>query len=1156
MSKNFMKPPFAGVLATPFFGISPGIVDPRIHKYVERYAQWLQINNKLPVSQEKIQAYQDSALELKQVGKRTVCTFAPFQEHTSALKVITSDQFTILSIIAIYWGLGLFFLHLTMLTITLGFVTLLYICGFVTSGILATKSFSSSSGEKIDEEIINALDQLGVEWPTYTILCPLYKEATIVPQFVAAIKALHYPPEKLQVLCLTEEHDSETRAALYGMQLPPNFTILTVPKGAPQTKPRACNFGLLQAKGQFIVIFDAEDKPEPSQLKKAVLTFANHGPEVACVQAKLNYYNTRQNLLTRWFTAEYSTWFDIMLPGLQRTGFSLPLGGTSNHFRTEVLRALGGWDAFNVTEDCDLGLRISQYGLKTAVLDSTTYEEATSRIKTWLFQRSRWIKGYLQTYLVHMRHPVQTLQRGHVRKFFSLQLIVGAWTIVLLINPIMWALTLLYFLFHPVELYGPLFPGPILYTGAFCLIFGNFFYVYIHLIGCVRRQEYALMKWVLLIPLYWVMMSASAYIALYQLIVKPHYWEKTQHGTHLGQATRAQVYGFLPGVDPEGYAVAASMPTTRLFTVTVGRVFKRAAPATMLATTTQRVTALRGTLSTQLGSRKVRRQIHLPRTRDLWLVATIITACITSIVVCWYYFQQHEILLYQDALSHMRISRSVFDSATPGLAQLGSVWLPLPHILMWPFIWDNFLWHSGLAGSFVSMPAYVIAAIYLFLSARRLTRSSSASFVGTLVFIFNPNVLYLQSTPLSETVCMATLCMTWYYFLVWIQKDTIKSLVFTASCTFLATLARYDGWPLFVALFCFIPLIGFLKRQSFLRIQGNLIIFTIFGGLGIALWLFWNNIIFGDPLYFQRGTYSSLAQQLSLLIINRLFTYHNLLQSVRFYTLDSAQTVGVLLSFLVGVALLWYILENRFQPSTFGILVFLVPFAFYIMALYNGNAAIWIPGANPPGIPIYMYNVRYGAQMVAPGAFFIAILIEKLTRIPLPHSKQVICMFFTGIVLVQCVLIQHQGVVSLQDGQYNYACAPLRTANEYLAQHYNGGKILEDVFAVGFDPTDTGLIDFKDIIYEGSYQLWPQALRDPTHFVEWILVNPSNKVDLVARSINLKSPGFLSQFALVAQQTNGILLYHHLGGPPLPNRPAPPPLKLEHPPCLGKNGNP
>jgi len=150
----------------------------------------------------------------------------------------------------------------------------------------------------------------------------------------------------------------------------------------PRTKPRACNFGLIQSLGQYVVIFNAEDVPDPLQLKKAVLTFANHGPNLACVQAKLNFYNPDQNLLTRWFTAEYSLWFDLILPRLQKAHFLLPLGGTSNHFPTQMIRALGGWDAFNVTEDCDLGLRLAWFKMEAVVLDSTTYEEAKSRTKT------------------------------------------------------------------------------------------------------------------------------------------------------------------------------------------------------------------------------------------------------------------------------------------------------------------------------------------------------------------------------------------------------------------------------------------------------------------------------------------------------------------------------------------------------------------------------------------------------------------------------------------------------------------------------------------------------------------------------------------------------------------------------------------------------
>jgi len=413
-------------------------VDPRIRKDVERYVQWLHRNNSLPISQEKLQAYQTESLEVKKVGKREVRTFAPFQEHTSALKVMTSDQFTILTVILLYWCVGLFFLHTAMLAFTLGVITLLYISGFVISSILATRSLSGKSGEEIDENIIHRLDQIGVEWPSYTILCPLYKEARVVPQFVKAMQGLDYPTDKLQILFLTEEDDNETRDAIESMNLPSHFEIVTVPEGNPRTKPRACNFGLLQSIGQYVVIFDAEDVPDPVQLKKAVLTFANHGPNLACVQAKLNFYNPDQNMLTRWFTAEYSLWFDLILPGLQKAHFLLPLGGTSNHFPAQMIRALGGWDAFNVTEDCDLGLRLAWFKMETVVLDSTTYEEANSRTKNWLRQRSRWIKGYMQTYLVHMREPWHYAREFRIREFLSMQLLIGGKTTVLFINPLLW----------------------------------------------------------------------------------------------------------------------------------------------------------------------------------------------------------------------------------------------------------------------------------------------------------------------------------------------------------------------------------------------------------------------------------------------------------------------------------------------------------------------------------------------------------------------------------------------------------------------------------------------------------------------------------------------------------------------------------------------
>lgn len=507
---------------------------PTISEQVKSYARWLTADarrNVLRNHQEEISKYIDEASTPVKISGREVSIFAPFSRKYSAQQTITRGQVCVLGLVGIAGVLGLYFYHMEMVVLTIAAFTVLYFVDLIMNFLLSVRTLKTSAEERIEDTLVNAL--AGADWPMYTILCPLYREAEVVPQFVKAMSALDYPTEKLQILFLTEKDDNSTRQAIQALHLPPHFTIITVPPGEPRTKPRACNFGLLQARGNYVVIYDAEDIPDPLQLKKAVLAFANQGPETACVQAKLNFYNAEQNLLTRWFTAEYSLWFDLTLPGLQKLGVPLPLGGTSNHFRTHLLRSLGAWDAFNVTEDCDLGLRMAFFGLKTAMLDSTTYEEANSRVKNWIRQRSRWIKGYLQTYLVYMRQPQEYLRKGRLREFFSLQLFVGGKTAVLFVNPIMWALAVIYILFRPIDVYHTLFPTPVLYMGTLCLIFGNFFYTYTHLIGCMKRGQFHLVKWTLLIPIYWAMASVAAFMALQQLIFKPHYWEKTQHGLHL-----------------------------------------------------------------------------------------------------------------------------------------------------------------------------------------------------------------------------------------------------------------------------------------------------------------------------------------------------------------------------------------------------------------------------------------------------------------------------------------------------------------------------------------------------------------------------------------------------------------------------------------------
>ncbi len=365
--------------------------------------------------------------------------------------------------------------------------------------------------------------------PTYTLLIPLYREAAVLGRLVEGLSRMDYPAEKLDVMLLLEEDDEETIAAARAMDLPAHIRPVIVPDSQPKTKPKACNWGLFSAQSELLVIYDAEDRPEPDQLRKAAIAFRTVPDNVVCLQAKLNYYNRRQNLLTRWFTAEYSVWFDLFLPGLTASGAPIPLGGTSNHFRVEPLKELGGWDPFNVTEDCDLGVRLHKHGWRTAMLASTTWEEANGAFWSWFRQRSRWVKGYLQTWLVHMRRPRQLLREMGPADFFSLQMTIGGSLLAFLINPIYWAMTLLWLVTHSTAI-SALFPPAVYLLGSFCLFGANFVFVYMAVAGCMARGYYDLVKYALLTPIYWLMMSIGAYRAFGQIIVRPHYWEKTEHG--------------------------------------------------------------------------------------------------------------------------------------------------------------------------------------------------------------------------------------------------------------------------------------------------------------------------------------------------------------------------------------------------------------------------------------------------------------------------------------------------------------------------------------------------------------------------------------------------------------------------------------------------
>ena len=461
--------------------------------------------------------------------KKRFLTHTTLNHATSAIVTFTRFQKIFL--------LSVFLLFLTLLILNtkntlIGFVAVLsaiYFADVFFNLYLVLKSlhfppelyFSEADLKKINDK----------DLPVYTILCPMYREANVLPQFIESIDNLDYPKSKLEVLLLLEEDDIETIQKAKDLKLEKHFKVLVVPHSFPKTKPKACNYGLAHTTGEYVVIYDAEDIPDPDQLKKSVLGFRKLGAGYSCLQAKLNYHNPNQNWLTRLFTTEYSLWFDVMLPALQTVNTFIPLGGTSNHFRTADLNKFEGWDPFNVTEDADLGVRLFRAGGKTAIIDSMTYEEANSNLKNWIRQRSRWIKGYLQTYLVHMRNPLD-LAKKFKSHFVIFQLVAGLRMTFMIINPILWILTLSYFLLY--QYVGPqiesLYPSAVFYMAITSAIFGNFLYVYYYMVGTAKHGQYQLIKYVFLVPLYWFFTSIAACMAFWQLFTKPHYWEKTIHG--------------------------------------------------------------------------------------------------------------------------------------------------------------------------------------------------------------------------------------------------------------------------------------------------------------------------------------------------------------------------------------------------------------------------------------------------------------------------------------------------------------------------------------------------------------------------------------------------------------------------------------------------
>ncbi|WP_068080663.1 glycosyltransferase family 2 protein [Polycladidibacter stylochi] len=366
------------------------------------------------------------------------------------------------------------------------------------------------------------------ELPTYSVLVPLYNEDLVCGQLVRALGQLDYPLEKLDIVFLLEQSDTKTFKALSKLKQQ-HMRIKVVPNGEPRTKPRALGVGLRYTRGQLITIYDAEDRPAPDQLKKAALCFLQADKRLACLQAALHVDHWHESWLVRQFSLEYAALFDVLLPWLSRHKLFFPLGGTSNHFRRDALEDVGGWDAYNVTEDADLAVRFARKGYFLQTLASSTYEEAPLTIKAWLNQRCRWHKGWMQTLMVHLREPKTLVKQLGTRNMlaFLIQMLGGI--LCLLGMPLMLSLAgMLYYLDDSSAL--NILENSLLYLGILSFTVGYLGAASSIFLGGLKRGIAVKAYDFLSIPLYWAITSLACYWALLEFLFRPHHWRKTTHG--------------------------------------------------------------------------------------------------------------------------------------------------------------------------------------------------------------------------------------------------------------------------------------------------------------------------------------------------------------------------------------------------------------------------------------------------------------------------------------------------------------------------------------------------------------------------------------------------------------------------------------------------
>lgn len=471
-----------------------------------------------------------------------------------------------------------------------------------------------------------------------------------------------------------------------------------------------------------------------------------------------------------------------------------------------------------------------------------------------------------------------------------------------------------------------------------------------------------------------------------------------------------------------------------------------------------------------------------------WTTAILLIASFCALVSTYFSFINGTIIAYGDAESHLNISKRVVDSLTPGFSQLGGIWLPIPHLLMVPFVSYDPLWRTGLAGSLISGISYIIAGLFLYKLILLITNNKHASFFGFLVFALNPNILYMQTTPMTEIPLIMFFILSTYFFIKFLKNNNLfLNLIFAAFFGFCATLSRYDGWFLIAIEGAILGFLFIIKLKERPQWFGRIILFSTLAFFGIFLWLLWDYLILGDPLYFSNSPFSAKSQQQGWLARGELPTYHNIGLSFLYYLVTSINNIGLFIAGTSMFGLVTYLLFTKGWNKLFIPLLFLIPFIFYVITLYMGQSVIFTPELVPENFEWNLFNVRYGIMMVPFSAFFIGYLYSL--------RYKTVKILLIGVLLIQSIffITGKADIVTLADGTRGLSGTKLPDAQNWITKNYDNGLVLMDDFARTFSVVRS-TIPMQQIIYIGNKPYWEESLIEPERYAKWVVMQENDTI--------------------------------------------------------------